>query len=87
MAAYRIVFSKRAHNDLKKLSPAVQKRMRAKLEFFLDSAAPVQSATALTKPADAQYRWGVGSYRVLFDQLPDGTIAVVKIQHRKEVYR
>ena len=63
-------------------------RIRKKLNSLLKSGRPLESAVRLTKPADAQYRWRIGDYRVLFD-LDDKKklIIILKIQHRRRVYR
>ena len=47
---------------------------------------PLKFAEPLTKPADAQYRWRVGNYRVLFDE-SNGLITILRVQHRSEVYK
>lgn len=82
-----LVFTKNARQDLRKLSPGLQKRIKLKLEYFLIYPNPLDLATPLTRPVDAKYRWRIGDYRILFDQLPDGTLVVIKVQHRKDVYR
>ena len=43
-------------------------------------------AEPLTKPTDAQYRYRIGAYRVLFD-VEDKNIVVLLVQHRREVYK
>ena len=83
---YRVSYKKTAARDIQKLSPQIQKRLRLKLEFFYEQTDPLMFAEPLTKPADAQYRWRVGNYRVLFD-IRDETIIILRVQHRSEVYR
>lgn len=81
-----ITITKTAKKDIKKLSPQIQKRLKPKLEWFIAQTNPLEFAEPLTKPADAQYRFRVGNYRVLFDV--DGeNIMILHIQHRREVYR
>lgn len=83
---YRITLTKTAKKDIKKLSPQIQKRLKPKLEWFIAQANPLEFAEPLTKPADAQYRFRVGAYRVLFD-VEGKNIIILHIQHRREVYR
>jgi mRNA interferase RelE/StbE len=83
---YTLVYKKLAAKDIDQLSPQVKKRLKLKLEFFIAQPDPLKSASALTKPADAQYRWRIGDYRVLFD-VEGQNIIVLHIQHRREVYR
>ncbi len=86
MANYRLLYKKPAAKDVQKLPKQIQKRLRLKLEWFVAQKDPLQFAAALTKPADAQYRFRVGSYRVLFD-VEDDALIILHIQHRREVYR
>lgn len=88
MSRLQIVFTKNAQKDIKKLDHQVAKKIYKKLTSLINSEKPLHSATRLTKPADAQYRWRFGNYRVLFDFDSDkNLIIVLKIQHRREVYR
>lgn len=86
MAKYVLLYKQPAAKEIKKLPKQIQKRLKAKLEWFIDQPEPLVFAERLTKPADAQYRYRVGAYRVLFDV--DGhNIVVLKVQHRRDVYR
>lgn len=84
--AYRLLYKKPAVKAIQKLTPQLQKRLKLKLEFFIAQTNPLDFAEPLTKPADAQYRFRVGSYRALFD-VEDKNIVVLYVQHRREVYR
>ena len=86
MSKYRLVYKKPAAKDIQKLPIQVQKRLKVKLEWFISRDNPLEFATALTKPADAQYRFRVGAYRILFD-VEGRNIVVLCVQHRREVYR
>lgn len=83
---YIVSYKKPAVKDIQKLSPQIQKRIKLKLEFFYQQSDPLEFATALTKPADAQYRWRIGNYRILFD-VEGNKIIILRVQHRSEVYR
>ncbi len=86
MSSYKIFYKKPAVKSIQKLTPQIKKRLKIKLEFFMKQEDPLLYAKALTKPADAQYRFRVGNYRVLFDVEAD-KIVVLLVQHRKDVYR
>lgn len=86
MPHYRLLYKKGAVDDIKHLTPQIQKRLKNKLEFFVKQDDPLQFARQLTRPADAQYRFRVGNYRVLFDVEGEDLI-ILHIQHRKDVYR
>jgi mRNA interferase RelE/StbE len=81
----KILFTKLAKKDIQKLDSQVRNRIYKKLKYFLAQKDPLKFAEALKKPADANYRWRVGNYRILFDQKND-TYIILKIQHRREVY-
>ena len=83
---FQVRYSKPAEKEIRKLSPQIRKRIKAKLEFFYSQKDPLVFAERLTKPNDAQYRWRIGVYRVLFDF--DGKlITILRVQHRREVYK
>jgi len=86
MSDYRIEFTKSSKKDIEKLSSQVSKRIEKKIMFFVESGKPLTFAEPLTKQSDAEYRWRIGDYRVLFDEKKH-LITILKIQHRREVYR
>lgn len=86
MAHYTLSYKKPAVRDIRNLPPPVQKRIKVKLEWFFSQKYPLEFATALTKPADAQYRFKVGVYRILFD-VEDQVIVILHVQHRSRIYR
>lgn len=86
MATYKLLYKKPAAKDIQKLPKQIQKRLKVKLEWFIAQDDPLKFATSLTKPADAQYRFRVGTYRILFD-VEGSNVVILHVQHRKEVYR
>lgn len=86
MSRYQLLYKKPAVKNIRSLSPQVQKRLKLKLEFFIAQPNLLDFAEPLTKPADAQYRFRVGDYRILFD-VEGNSIVILHIQHRREVYR
>jgi len=86
MAGFKLVYKKPAVKSINILPPHIKKRVKTKLEWFVVQDKPLDFAEHLTKPADAQYRYRVGVYRILFDVEGD-SIVVLLIQHRSEVYR
>ena len=85
MARYRLLYKKPAVKSIQKLEPQIRKRIGLKLEWLISQSDPLAFAKPLTKPADAQYRFRVGSYRILFD-VEGKNIVVLLVQHRKDVY-
>ncbi len=84
--SYKVIFARSAQKDINKLPEIIQKRLRRKLEFFIAQPNPLVFAEPLTKPANAQYRFRLGVYRILCDA-QKSTIIVLHVQHRREVYR
>ena len=84
--AYNLRYKKPAAEDVQALSPQIKKRLGEKLAFFAGQKNCLEFAKTLTKPADAQYRFRVGDFRILFD-LEGDNIVVLRIQHRREVYK
>lgn len=86
MLKYQLLYKKVAVKSIQKLSPQIKKRLKLKLEYFSSQDNPLSFAKALTKPADAQYRFRVGNYRVLFD-IEGDNIVILLVQHRKDIYK
>ncbi|HSX52857.1 MAG TPA: type II toxin-antitoxin system RelE/ParE family toxin [Patescibacteria group bacterium] len=86
MSSYTLIYKKPAAKAIQKLSPQIRKRLKSKLEWFISQDDPISFAEALTKPADAQYRYRIGTYRVLFD-VEGKNIVVLLVRHRREVYK
>ena len=83
---WQIIFKETAKKDIKKLSPSIQKRIAAKIQFFISQPNPLTYATKMLDRDVGEYRWRIGNYRILFD-VKAKTIIVLVIEHRREVYR
>jgi mRNA interferase RelE/StbE len=87
--AWRIEFLPAAEKDLAKLGRAEAKRI---IETLKTRIAPLDDprrlGTALTGELGGLWRWRIGDYRVIA-RIEDEriTILVVRIGHRREVYR
>jgi mRNA interferase RelE/StbE len=83
---YRLEFSPKAARQLKGLPKQVQVVLKPRLEALINNPHP----PAVTKLSEFEslYRLRVGNYRVFFEiQAENETILVVKVGHRREVYR
>ena len=76
----------RARNDIQSLDSVVQKRVAKKLKFYLDQDDPIQYAKKLVDSKDGNYRWRIGNFRAVFD-IDGNVIKLLRIQHRKDVYK
>ncbi|MBI4130326.1 type II toxin-antitoxin system RelE/ParE family toxin [Candidatus Roizmanbacteria bacterium] len=87
MSSYTIEITSKAQKDLKKLNPAIRSRIEKEiLKLELDQK-PQQFKPLMGRKI-AQYRIRVGDYRVLYDLYPeDNVVLILRIGHRKEIYR
>ena len=81
---YKIVFTKRAFRDLKKLNKNVQHKIAVTLKTCAHN--PTHYAVPLRDQRLGSFRLRVGEYRVIFD-LEDDMIVVLRVGHRKSIYR
>ena len=82
--SYQLLYTKSAFNDIKKFDIFVKKIIKKRLEQYYSN--PLANAKKLINTAIDSYRWRVGNYRIVFD-LDDKKIIVLRIGHRKEIYK
>ncbi|HEY7822356.1 MAG TPA: type II toxin-antitoxin system RelE/ParE family toxin [Acidimicrobiia bacterium] len=85
-ATDRVLVSARARKQLSRMDRADQQRIRAALDLLASDPRPPR-CVALTG-VESVYRVRVGDYRVLYsidDEIR--IISVIRIGHRREVYR
>lgn len=86
MTVFNLVFTDKARKDIAKIDKVSQRRLVKKLKFYIEQEDPISFAKKLVDVSEGQYRWRVGAYRIVFDV--EGTnIAILRVQHRREVYR
>lgn len=62
---YRLVYTRRAERDIRKLEPNTKDRIgKALLRYAED---PLRFAEKLSDPIIYEYRFRIGDYRVVFD--------------------
>ena len=83
---YIIHFTQSATLDIKRLDAVIQKRLGKKLQqiIALDDVAPLMKR--LQGNLEGTCRIRLGEYRLLFD-LVGNHITILRVQHRKDVYR
>jgi mRNA interferase RelE/StbE len=83
---YRIEFKRSAAKFLKKLPKPDRRRIRDKIDGFAENLP--DPATTKMKGDNPFHRVRVGDYRIIYEVREDILlILVLKIGHRKEVYR
>jgi mRNA interferase RelE/StbE len=81
---FKVVITDRALKDIDNLTQDVRKRIASKIKDYAD--APLNYARKMTDSKIGSYRFRVGDYRVIFD-IEDDTIIVLRIGHRKDIYK
>ena len=85
MGKYRIEIKKSAVKEIKKLPPQDIKKVLAKIESLSEDP---RSADSIKLSGEEKYRVRCGDYRILYTIEHDVLIVyVVKVGHRKDVYR
>lgn len=85
-----LLWSKDALEDLEQLPNPLGVRITKKVIWFSQQQNPLTHAEPLTGPYQGIYRFRVGDYRVLFQKDAQGQVSILKIlriKHRREVYR
>ncbi len=83
---YSILFTRRAERDLEALDFAVRRRLSAQIDRLAEN--PFPQGCKKLQAEEAYFRIRVGDYRVIYQVEGKKLIVIiVKIGHRKEVYR
>ena len=81
---YKIVFTRRAAKDISKLEPEVKEKIGDALKRY--GRDPLNYARKMIDPSLGSYRFRIRDYRVIFD-IEGDEIVVLRVGHRKEIYR
>ncbi len=85
MASYRVLIKPSAARELEALPKKDRIRIAAKIANLAGNPHPLSSEKL---SGEEKYRLRQGDYRVLYSiQAANATLTVVKIGHRREVYR
>ena len=79
-----------AQKDLRRIDKGIARRIVLKVQRYSESDKPYSEAKSLGGELIGLFRYRVGDYRVIFELSDDGTITiltVLRIKHRKDVYR
>ena len=83
---YRIDVAPAAARELRKLDPPARRRIQAAVELLAEAPRP-RAAKPLVDSGGA-WRVRVGDYRIVYDIEDDRlVILVLRVAHRREVYR
>ena len=82
--AFKLVYTKKAVKDIKRLDRVTQKKLKKKIELSIKK--PLFYAKKLIDYKLGEYRWRVGNYRIVFD-IDGRNIVVLRVGHRREIYK
>ena len=84
--AYAVEFSPSAEREFRKLAREIQMRLRPRIDALADDPRP--AGAKKLKGADDLWRIRAGDYRIVY-QIRDRIllVLVVRVAHRREVYR
>lgn len=81
-----VVFAESAGREWKRLPKSIQRRLENKLLFYSSQPDALKFAKPMIDSDYGHYRFRIGDYRLLFD-VHNETIIILKVGHRREVYR
>ena len=81
-----VIFTERALRDWRGLDRATREQLRKKLYFYAKQNDLLVFAEKLRDSSLGEYRFRIGDYRVVFDR-SDDAIFVLRVGHRKDIYR
>ncbi|MCA1659084.1 MAG: type II toxin-antitoxin system RelE/ParE family toxin [Verrucomicrobiaceae bacterium] len=86
MARYTVEFRRSAEKDLRRLEPAVQRRVLRAADALADNPRP--NGCRKLQGSENAFRIRVGDYRVIYT-VDDAVliVAIERVRHRREVYR
>jgi len=81
---FLFLYTDTAKQDILKLDRVQKQRLKKTLERYQET--PLYYAKKLINSKIGDYRFRVGNFRVIFD-LDGDKIVVLRVAHRKEIYR
>jgi mRNA interferase RelE/StbE len=82
--AYKLLYTKRARKDIRKLNPIVKKKLAKALEDLKEN--PRSRSRKLTSRKLGEYRYRIGAHRIIFD-IDRKKIIILRVGDRKDIYR
>lgn len=85
-----VFYTAHARKDLLKLGKETARRITLAVQAHGKSSEPLRRAKRLSGAMSGLYRYRVGDYRAIFQYDDAGTLhilTVLRIKHRKDIYR
>ena len=81
---YQVILTERAVKDIERLEKGIKRRIGEKIREYAED--PLHYARKLVNSAIGEYRFRIGDYRAIFD-IDDDRIVILRVGHRREIYR
>ncbi|MBI4143743.1 type II toxin-antitoxin system RelE/ParE family toxin [Candidatus Woesearchaeota archaeon] len=83
MTAFKVLWDEKAHDSLNKLEPIISRRILKKIDELSES---IFSKDIKKLKGCEDFRLRVGDYRIIFS-IEQGIIQILKVGHRKNIYK
>ncbi len=83
----RYVITQRAYQDIKHLDKGTKRWLKQELEERMIRTNPLMDAEKLPDKRQGTYRWRIGDFRVIFDVERRQKIIILRLMHRRELYK
>jgi mRNA interferase RelE/StbE len=80
----KLVYTRRAEKDIKKLDSSVKGNIGKALLKLQDN--PLLYSEKLSNPELGTYKYRIGDYRVVFD-IEGNDVVILRVGHRREIYK
>jgi len=81
---YALIYTKRAAKDVRKLDTVQKKKLAKKIVNLRKN--PREISKKLLHPKLGTFRYRIGDFRIVFD-IAGGNVVVLRIGHRREIYK
>lgn len=81
---HKVIITGRAEKDLNSLENSIRKRILIKLQEY--SSNPFEYCEKISNKMLGSYRFRIGDYRAIAD-IEGEEIIILRVGHRKEIYR
>ena len=88
MKSYQVILTPEAQADLRRISSAARVRLLDKLEWMGENGELIQHQALQGDEWKGCFKYRVGDYRIIYQmEHPTTKLIVLKIGHRREVYK
>jgi mRNA interferase RelE/StbE len=88
MKPYQVILTSEAQSDLRKIASSIRTRLLDKLDWMGENAELIQHQALQGDEWKGCFKYRVGDYRIIYRmEYPAATLFVLKVGHRREVYK